>query len=180
MPEFRVDVADRETGRESTIAVLAADASDAEDRAQKMGYLVSHVAPFPVGGSPSNSTELQDHSQPPVSPSGATTAVARGATGSTWLVGALLVAALCILVAGWVSDASGAEERQRRWRDHVTRGDRFKGDNAYGATANGVEDLVSLNLATMAQNEVLLASARRTQLLLVCCAALVAARARRG
>jgi len=146
--KWQVTGADRETGEDKTIEVEAVDEAQAIRRAARMGLLVAsaeqegngvataEVEPVAVEveaiayASP-DTPKPRDHAERPGATVSQPANVERGTTG-------LKIMAVIFHLAGWTAIFAG-------WADSAKRDDRFKDDNAVGATANAAEELLRLN-----------------------------------
>ena len=141
MQVYRVEVADRETGKSEVIAVKAASAADAARIANERGWLVGSVsdvpppvsiaAPIPIGPSPER-TPVEGFDTPRSKPKRSVS------TSLSRIVGALLIvfAAMTMLLHTRNYEAESAFHTMR-FQNHS-----FKDDFAPGAAANATLDIL--------------------------------------
>lgn len=155
MPNFRLHVANKKTGEESTIEIFASGKQEAEAHAQSQGWLISDIVELQdnrvLGEENSDrqilltldaiAAELRQIRQSTAT----ATQNTKGRGGSIFAVVAGLIA-LAIVVLIQVREVAESQRfADARWKS-ITEGSfldrpgfRFKSDNATGATANAIE-----------------------------------------
>jgi hypothetical protein len=130
MQTWKIDGADKGDGHDRTLTIDAPDQKSAEAKARQQGLLVASVKPIKA--------KIVDHESPgsvdaviEEPPARIVTGEGRNSISGVIAIVACAIVGLGFLAASFFPMLEG-------------RGDRFKADNAVGATANAMEELTLL------------------------------------